>query len=481
MSVVMALPLSPAAVAQDKLSALGDQRPAQSPGSPPAPPAESKAAPADAPWRAHEALGLAWLRFGLEHRSRFEHLGNDFRASHHGAATGYFMRTLLSAELRFLPLVIGAELEDSRAWLNEASPVNVTLVNPLEPLQAYAGLRFQGLLAKGDTAALTAGRMTLDLGSRRLVARNEFRNTINAFTGLDLQWASKEHDQVRAFAVMPVVRLPSDADDLRSNAIELDRENTHALFWGVFAQTRALAHGILLEAYVLGLHEGDVHFAPSANRKLVTPGVRTFRAPAPRSFDYQLEMMGQFGSSRASTTNADTTDLKHRAWSLHASAGYRFDVAWAPRLVAQYDFASGDRSPGDHKNQRFDPLFGARRFEFGPTDLYGALSRSNLNSPGLRLELSPHEEIDAFAAYRLAWLASAQDSWTAAGVKDPSGNAGRFVGQQMEARLRWHIFPRNLSLELGGALLVPGRFPREAPDGQKQVSPYVYTQITGTI
>jgi len=454
---------------------------APAPSSPEPRPAPATSASEDRPWRAHEALGLPWLRFGLEHRSRFEHLENDFRTANPGNATGLFMRTLLSAELRLLPFVVGAELEDSRAWASDTTPFNTTLVNPLELLQGYAGLRGESVFAQGDAASLTAGRMTIDLGSRRLVARNEFRNTINAFTGLDLQWTSPAREFVRAFAVMPVVRLPSDPEELRDNSIEFDRENTDALFWAAFFQSRPLAAQITVEAYVLGLHERDSSIAPSSNRQLYTPGVRALRLLTPGEFDFQLEVMGQFGRSRASAAATDTADLDHLAFSLHASSGLRFDVPWAPRLVLQYDYASGDNSPDDGANNRFDPLFGARRFEFGGTGLYGAIARSNVSSPGVRFEVQPHRTVDAFAAYRLVWLASARDAWTPAAVRDPTGDSGRFVGQQVEARVRWHVLPRNLSFDVGGALLVRGAFATDAP-GAKDATPiYVYTQLTGTI
>lgn len=51
------------------------------------------------------------------------------------------MRTLLSSELRFLPLGVGAELEDSRAGVSDATRLNTTLANPWELLQGYVGLR----------------------------------------------------------------------------------------------------------------------------------------------------------------------------------------------------------------------------------------------------------------------------------------------------------------------------------------------------
>jgi len=321
--------------------------------------------------------------------------------------------------------------------------------------------------------------MTIDLGSRRLVARNEFRNTINAFTGLDLQWTSRDEDVLRGIALTPIVRAPSDPEGLEKNRIEFDRENPNAFFWGAFYQSRPLAAQVTIEAYLLGLHESDGRTAPSSDRKLYTPGMRTLRQPAPGEFDFQLEFMSQFGSSRAS--REDTIDLDHLAFALHGSSGFLFDAPWAPRLAFQYDYASGDRSPDDGANNRFDTLFGARRFEYGPTGLYGAIARSNVSTPGLRLEVQPHRTVDAFTAYRLVWLASAQDAWTTAELRDPTGDSGSFVGQQVEGRVRWHLLPRNFSLDVGGALFVRGDFARQAPGGAEQPSIYSYVQVTGNI
>ena len=79
------------------------------------------------------------------------------------------------------------------------------------------------------------------------------------------------------------------------------------------------------------------------------------------------------------------------------------------------------------------------------------------------------------------WLASSRDAWTTAGLRNPTGDSGRFIGQQPEFRVRWHILPKNLSLDVGAAYLVRGRFAKSAPDGQDDASTYLYAQITGTI
>jgi hypothetical protein len=391
------------------------------------------------------------------------------------------MRTLLSVELRGGPVVVGAELQDARAWVTDETPVNTTLINPIELLQAHVGVHGKGVLVEGDEVSLTAGRMTIDLANRRLVARNEYRNTINGFTGVDLHWTSPDEDAVRAFVVVPVVRLPADADGLRANRVVFDQENLDVLFWAAHVRSRPLGSAITAEGYLLGLHERDGDTAASADRRLVTPGLRVLRPAAAGTFDGQLEVMGQIGRSRASVAPEDTVDLDHRAFSVHAALGYRWDAPWAPRVVLQHDYATGDASPDDGANNRFDPLFGARRFEFGPTSLYGAIARSNLNAPALRVEVSPSRKVDSFAAYRLVWLASARDAWTPAGLRDPSGSSGTFVGQQVEARVRWHLLPKNLSFDVGGASFLRGGFATEAPGGVSTTPIFVYTQVTGTI
>ena len=62
---------------------------------------------------------------------------------------------------------------------------------------------------------------------------------------------------------------------------------------------------------------------------------------------------------------------------------------WSPRLIFQYDYASGDDDPNDADNNRFDTLYGARRFDFGPTGIYGPFARANLSTPGMRIKLKP--------------------------------------------------------------------------------------------
>ena len=107
---------------------------------------------------------------------------------------------------------------------------------------------------------------------------------------------------------------------------------------------------------------------------------------------------------------------------------------------------------------------------------FGAMARSNLHSPGLRVEITPHAMFDAFAAYRAVWLAEAADAWTASGVRDPTGGSGDFVGHQIELVLRFRV-PGNVAVDAGFAHLFRGAFATDAPNANPGGDPtYFYVQ-----
>lgn len=268
--------------------------------------------------------------------------------------------------------------------------------------------------------------------------------------------------------MLPVHRLPSDAPSLLDNDIQFDEERFDVRFWGLHAQRSHLFRGATVEAYVFGLREDDSEDMPTRNRRLYTPGLRISRAPAKGQWNYDFESALQFGKRRDSTKADDTRDLDHFAFMGHAEVGYTFDAAGAPRVAALYDHASGDDNPADGDSNRFDTLFGARRFEHGPTGIYGSFARSNIQSPGLRLTVRPAKSVEAMTTYRPYWLASDTDAWTAGGVRDNSGNSGSFIGQQLEARLIWDALPGNVRIEAGGAYLFAGDFAKNAPNANGQ-------------
>jgi len=65
------------------------------------------------------------------------------------------------------------------------------------------------------------------------------------------------------------------------------------------------------------------------------------------------------------------------------------------------------------------------------------------------------------------------------GLADPTGSSGRYLGTQLEVRVRWDLLPKNVRLEGGFAHLFAGGFRHDAPgsNGQGNAS-YGYVQAT---
>jgi hypothetical protein len=436
-------------------------------------PALAQGAPATGTESAPSNLTLAGT-----FRVRIEGIHNQFRPVPAAQNDTFVsMRTTLFAEYDAHPLTIGAELFDSRGYFQKKnSTVGTSEVNALELGQAYLGLDLGQTLGEGTTSRLTAGRFTMNGGSRRLIARNAFRNTINAFTGIRFDWRNAADDKLRLFWTMPHTRLPNEPARIRDNEVQWDRESTDLQFFGG-SFTKAGVFGGTMELYAYGLAERDSPKFQTRNRHLFVPGVRFARAAKAGRFDYDFEGIYQTGRERATTAATDKTDLDVSAWFVHAEIGRRFAGGWSPRVALQYDRGSGD-GPGAGYH-RFDTLFGARRGEYGPTSLYGPVQRTNLSSPGVRLEVTPNKRWDGFLAYRALWLDKATDSFGGTGVRDKTGASGKFAGHQIEARARYWAIPKVARLEGGVAYLFKAHFLKTAPNAPAEGDTrYAYLDLT---
>ena len=432
----------------------------------------------DTPFTLQEAIGDPDdLTVSGSARIRYESLHNQFRPGLDENDDLVTMRFSLAAEYDAGPVRFGGELIDARAYSGDnGSSIGTGEVNALELVQAYIGVDLDDALGAGSTSSLTAGRFTMDLGSRRLVGRNNFRNTTNAFTGLRFDYGDGDKRALTAFFTFPHQRLPSDKAAILDNEVQWDHEGDDLIFYGAFGSTPV--GGNTLELFFYGLDEDDRPSRATNDRRLYTPGARFLHAPKAGAMDYQVEYAYQFGSrSTSSAEDAFRQDVS--AHFLHAETGYRFDANWQPRLALVYDLATGDEAGGDYG--RFDSLYGPRRSDYGPTGIYGPLGRNNLGALGADFEFKPSSRVDGFVKYRALWLDSATDSFANTGVRDPAGQSGTFGGHQVEARLRYWFVPDFLRLDTGAAVLVNGRFLETAPNANGFGNPvYGYVDLTAT-
>jgi hypothetical protein len=274
----------------------------------------------------------------------------------------------------------------------------------------------------------------MDFGRRRLVARNRFRNTTNAFDGIHWFLTPKEKWHLRAFLVQPVVREKKGVNDL------FGADDT--LFWGVYYESRQIPW-LRTNAYYFGLNDrpSDV----TKLRQYSTFGLRFSSPPRRGGFDYDGETAWQVGTAGTVSGKKD-----HFAHMHHVEIGYTFKGRATPRLVLQYDYASGTRSPGGSQHGTFDKLYGARSWELAPSGIFGPFSRSNISSPGARIFVHPVRRIPVtfMLKYRAWWLAQSRDAWAGSGLQDETGGAGNFLGHDIELKARW-TFSRNFAISAG--------------------------------
>jgi len=422
-------------------------------------------------WTRHLRTALhvpEWIDLGLEHRTRFESYDHPWRSSQAVGNGQTDSSVALRSRVRFglggaSPFRFLFEGQDARAYLDRERGDfrDSTTINEFDIVQLLGSVRVDNVLGSGLRTDIHVGRMTMDVGSRRLIARNDFRNTTNSFDGFHWHIARDNLWRVRAFFVEPVVR-----DDVR-----LDTQYGTSLFWGTYVENRQLPW-FQIDAYYFGLNDQRLSNG-TTHRTYSTVGGRLSKDPQPGEIDYEVESAWQTGT-RGGTN--------HFAHVQHVDFGYSFTLPWTPRLVFHYDYASGDRKPGDSQDEGFDTLFGARRWEYGPTGTFGPFFRTNIQSPGWRVIVTPAQGWTLQLKHRIWYLAQNGDFFGNSGLRDTTGRAGTSLGHDVEFRAQWAI-NSNMNVDAGYVHWFKGsyfdRLPISAglPAGGNKDTDYVYVQM----
>lgn len=427
-------------------------------------------------WNLHDTLGLPeWLAASVSQRTRYESLTGAFKANTLGGDQAVALQTDLWLQAQLGAFRFATEIMDSRVLgqdigigKNPGSGTSSTQVDTADFIQGYISWADKKLLGSNIGAEIKVGRQIMDLGSRRLVANTYFRNTTNSFTGARFRFLESNQWQFNGFVTMPVLRFPTTATSIMADAHQFDQEATHTVFSGAIFEKRNLGMGVNGEVYMYNLNEADSWNNPTRKRQYYTPGMRFYIKPAKGQFDFQTETIGQFGTVRSTGTSMQ--DQMHQAWAEHADIGYTVAMPWSPRLVLEYDYASGSKNPGAtgaSTDQRFDALYGTTTPDMGPTGIYGALARSNISSPGYKINLAPRSDLQFTLQQRFVWLASASDCWGGAAcsspgqlVLQPTKNSGSYVGDQVGVTGRYD-FNSSLNFDAGWFYLLKGQFAKQ--------------------
>lgn len=395
-------------------------------------------------------------------RVRYEGLDGQVRANLPDEEQRLAVRTTAAAEYRWPQFRIAAEIYDSRAYLDgSSSALGTGEVNALELVQAYAAADLGAALGARTSLQVRAGRMMLNLGSRRLIAADDYRNTTNGYTGVVADVRVADHLNATLFYTLPQIRLPDDPGGIDRAAVRWDRESFDLRLWGGLVAWPGAISGATAELGYVRLQEQDGPRRPTRNRNLHNLSARVIREPEPGQWDFEAEGIIQLGSIRSNSAPT-AARLPVTAWFVHLDLGYTLPGPARLRVSAEYDHASGD-GPG-RSFGRFDTVFGMRRADLSPAGILSAIGRTNISTGGVRAEIAPSRRCDAFAAYRAMWLAERTDSFATTGVRDATGESGRFAGHQIEARVRYWLIPQRLRAEWKGVWIAKGRFLDDAPN-----------------
>jgi hypothetical protein len=392
-----------------------------------------------------------WLRFSGEYRARFEGpTGIGFRE---GRDDAYLLnRVRIAATVQPAPwLKLVAQGQDARVFWNDVVP-------NAPPYQASMDLRM-AYIELGDIESrplsLRAGRQELLFGEQRVIGPVNWSNTSRTFDALRATFRYGGW-RVDAFAATVVV-IRDDVFD-RSTA----GNNLH----GVYASTDKLVPQATFQPYVLWrlAPRLTAESGERGNLDLKTVGLR-WVGKLPAGFDYNLEMAGQTGGLASDSA---------RAWGGHWLLGFTIARArWQPRLIAEYNYATGDDDPRDGRRNTFDPLYPTAHDKYGLTDQVGW---RNIHHLRWAVEAKPQPKLTVIANLHASWLASPRDalynSGGAAVARSPDGSAGRHVGKDVNVQAAYAL-SRNLQIAGGVGRLIPGEFLKKASPGHAYLFPFV--------
>ena len=408
-----------------------------------------------------------WVDLGIENRTRFESYDHPWRSTQSAGGGRTDSQVALRSRVRFGlgngPLRFLFEGQDARSyWNNKPGDfVNTTTVNEWDILQVFGSLTVDNVLGSGLRTDVHFGRMTMDFGSRRYIARNDFRNTTNAFDGFHWQIGKENIWRFRTFIVEPVIR----------DEVKLDEQNKKFLFWGAYLENHQIPW-LKFNTFYYGLNDQRQQ-NKNLHRTYSTFGLSLFKSAAINEWDYEFDGAIQVGR---------LGQVDHFAYNPNVQVGYTLNLPWTPHFLVQYTYASGTRTPGGSQSGNFDPLFGARRFDLMPSGTFGPFLRSNISSPGWRLIGKPARNWTVEVKQRFWYLAQARAVYVGGLLQDSTGGAGNYLGHDLEFRVQWAV-SENLDFDAGYDHWFKGsyfdRLPASAglPAGGEKDTDYFYISM----
>jgi hypothetical protein len=374
-------------------------------------------------------LGCDWMfttggevryRYMDETNSRFSGTNNQYD----------LFRTRVYGDVWYRDLVrVYAEFIYANSWNQDLAPLPID-VNQGDALNLFVDVKVADV--GGHPVYVRAGRQELLYGSERLISPLDWANTRRTFQGVKSFYQGDKFD-VDAFWVQPVAVSPGHFDSV-DDALN---------FTGIWTTYRP-QKGHAIDVYALNLDRSG----PTPPGQDQVPGAANVNAPN----HFNITTLGsRYVGDRCGRLTWDTEGMVQIgdygnkdlfAYAYTTGLGYRFaDLPMTPHLWAYFDYASGDAEAdrGGSYNT-FNQLFPLGHYYFGYLDQVG---RQNIQDLHFDLNYFPARWITGIVQYHRFWLAEPEDALYNAGGKavrqDPTGRAGRDVGQEIDFLWNFHM------------------------------------------
>ena len=396
-----------------------------------------------------------WLHFGGEYRMRPEdHTAYSFTPGHDDG----FLLSRLRLNLEMTPttwFTAFVQAQDSEPVGIAPAHIATSIKDVFDLRQAY--VQFQ----KGEKSWIRfrVGRQELRFGQERLVGVSDWTNAPRVFDGFRLSLGTNKN-HVDLFSASVVV----------NNPVAFDNHAGGMNFHGMYGSFSSLVPKGHVEPFVFWKALPLVRSEEGAagNENLWTYGFR-WTGKLPLNFDYTVETAKQTGNYSADAISA---------WAGYAILGYSIPkVPLQPRLLIQYDYASGDDTLKDGKVGTFDQLYPSNHDVFGLSDLFGW---RNIVQQRAGVEVKPMNHLGVTFDFRNLYLANGNDSlYGSAGsvlVKTPAAGAlHRDIGQEPDLLAQYAV-RENITVGAGYGYLFAGRFLTENSSGSR--ASIIYTFAT---
>jgi hypothetical protein len=415
--------------------------------------ADDSGAPASAPAKAPPAKRV---EFGGELRARLEGLtGISFKQDNRDL---YLLtRVRIDVKVRATDwLKFMAEGQDAHALWRNQKPEG-------PPYQDTFDLR-QGYVELGNTETgslgLRFGRQVLAFGDQRLIGPSNWSNTSRTFDGFHADFRRNGY-RVDAIAVSVV--------DIREGHFNGHTPGNN--LYGAYGKLERLIPSATIEPFFFWRRESGL------TTEAGSPGILNFgtfgirwAGRLPDGFDYSTEMARQVGSLGTDSISA---------WAGHWELGYTLaGVRANPRVLAEFNYATGDHNPNDGRRQTFDQLYPTAHEKYGMADEVGWKNIEHLRAG---VELKPKPGWMVSIKENVWWLADSHDalyntsSHPVAYV--PNGTAGRYVGQELDVFTSYSL-PHQVLIGSGFGRIFPGTFLRNATSGTPLNVYYTFASYT---